>query len=325
MKRIYPILLIGLLSMFFAEVFSGASTMWFLDPWGIFLTFPLYLFHVLFFLWIALEYEKTSIQQLYLFGVIFALYEAWITKVLWAGYIDSAGPGLGTFFGIAIAEYSILVFFWHPVMSFLVPVLVFQVLTGRVFSKHATILLKSRRSLIFVAIAIVVLSSFIANGNSFNIVTANISVIGTLILIFLARKVSVSSDITSLHLKKKHFWIVTAYLLILYVVTFFILLPERIPVTIAPYILIILSYVVIAAILVKSKPSYDFVEPLSEGFYSAKDVFYFSVLLLLSVNFACLLPSVSTALLTISYLFLMVSGPFLFLKECLSIIRKSRH
>nr|WP_321496729.1 hypothetical protein [uncultured Methanolobus sp.] len=325
MKKIYSILLIGLLSMFFAEVFSGASTMWFLDPWGIFLTLPLYMFHVLFFLWIAMEYKKISIYQLYLFGMIFALYEAWITKVLWAGYMDSAGPGLGTFMGIAVAEYSILVFFWHPVMSFLVPILVFQVLTGRVFSGHEVFLRKSRRSLVFISIAIILLSNFIGNGNSFNIFTANISVIGTLLLVFLARKASMGSDISSLHLKKKHFLIVTAYLLILYIATFFALLPEKLPVTVLPYASIILSYVVIVGLLFKLKPSCDFVEALPDEFYSAKDVFYFSILLLLIVNFACLLPSVSTVLLTITYLFLVVAGPFLFMKVCLDIIRKSRH
>jgi hypothetical protein len=325
MKRIYPILLIGLLSMFFAEVFSGASTMWFLSLPGIFLTFPLYLFHVLFFLWIAVEYRKTDIQQLYLLGTIFALYEAWVTKVLWAGYMDSAGPGLGTFFGIAIAEYSILVFFWHSVMSFLVPVLVFQVLTGRVFSNHAAFIHKNRRNFTMVVVTIILLSNFIANGNSFNIVTANISVLGTLFLIFLVRKASLGSDITYLHFKKKHFLMVTAYLLILYIVTFFALLPERIPVTIAPYVSIILSYVVIVTILAKSKPSAVFVEPLPKGSYSAKDVFKFSLILVFAVNLACILPSVSTALLTITYLFLVAAGPFLFLKVCLNIFRESRH
>ena len=325
MKRIYPILLIGLLSMFFAEVFSGASTMWFLSLPGIFLTFPLYLFHVLFFLWIAVEYRKTSIQQLYLLGTIFALYEAWVTKVLWAGYMDSAGPGLGTFFGIAIAEYSILVFFWHSVMSFLVPVLVFQVFTGRMFSEHATFLHRNHGSLTMVVVTIILLSNFIANGNSFNIVTANISVLGTMLLIFLVRKASPGSDITSLHFKKRYFLIMTAYLLILYIVTFFALLPERIPVTIVPYVSIILSYVVIVAILAKSKPSAVFVGPLPEGSYSAKDAVHLSIILIFSVNFACLLPSVSTALLTITYLFLVAAGPFLFLEVCLNIFRESRH
>ncbi|MCK4432956.1 MAG: hypothetical protein KAV48_03390, partial [Methanomicrobia archaeon] len=78
MRKLFPILLIGCLSMLFAEVFSGASQTWFINGWGILVTFPLYLGHVLFFLWIALKSKRTTLSQLYLFGVIFALYESWI-------------------------------------------------------------------------------------------------------------------------------------------------------------------------------------------------------------------------------------------------------
>ena len=35
MKKLWSILLLGALSMLFAEVFSGASTLWFLDAWGL--------------------------------------------------------------------------------------------------------------------------------------------------------------------------------------------------------------------------------------------------------------------------------------------------
>jgi hypothetical protein len=81
-------LLLGTLSMLFAEVFSGASRMWFLDVGAWILAFPLYLGHALFFLWIALNTGRIKVEQLYLFGVLFGLYESWITKVLWAGYLD---------------------------------------------------------------------------------------------------------------------------------------------------------------------------------------------------------------------------------------------
>lgn len=325
MKRIYPILLIGLLSMLFAEIFSGASTTWFFNPWGIFLTLPLYLFHVLFFMWIAMQYKRTSLQQLYLFGVIFALYEAWVTKVLWAGYMDAEGLGMGTILGVGVAEFSVLVFFWHPIMSFVIPVLVFQILTGTAFSGHVTILQKSRRSLIVVLIAILLSSSFIANGNSFNIVSANISVLGTLLLIFVTRKLAAGSNIQFLHFSKKYFRIVAAYLVILYVATFVFLLPEKIPITLIPYIPIILSYIIVVTLLLRSKESSSSLETLHGNSYSAKDVFVLSIVLLLGVNFACLAPSVSTALLTVTYLSLVVAGPILFLKVCSQLIRKSSY
>ena len=99
MKKISSILLLGALSMLFAEVFSGASQAWFLDPFGVLLTFGLYLAHCLFFLWIAFRTKKTSLSQLYILGMAFGLYEAVITKVLWAGYMDANWSGIWNCFG----------------------------------------------------------------------------------------------------------------------------------------------------------------------------------------------------------------------------------
>ena len=183
MRKVFPILLIGSLSMLFAEVFSGASQTWFINGWGIIVTFPLYLCHLLFFLWIALKSRRTTLSQLYLFGVIFALYESWITKVLWAGYMDSAGPGLGTLFGIGISEFPVLVFFWHPIMSFIIPILVFEILTKKVFKDHESILIKTTKKTILITLFLISISTFIANGNGFDLLSSNASLIGTLLII----------------------------------------------------------------------------------------------------------------------------------------------
>lgn len=45
--------------------------------------------------------------------------------------MDTEGHSLGTFLGFGIAEFPAVVFFWHPVMSFIVPILVLEVLTGK--------------------------------------------------------------------------------------------------------------------------------------------------------------------------------------------------
>lgn len=57
MKNPLAILLFGVLSMLFAEVFSGSSTLWFIAPWGVFLTLSLYLGHALFFFNVAVRTE----------------------------------------------------------------------------------------------------------------------------------------------------------------------------------------------------------------------------------------------------------------------------
>jgi len=95
------ILLAGTLTMFFAEVCSGASVMWFVTGWAWLLTFWLYLSHFVLLINLALRFKRTSLTSLYLWGVLFGLYESWITKVAWAGYIGGQ-PILGTVLGFAV-------------------------------------------------------------------------------------------------------------------------------------------------------------------------------------------------------------------------------
>jgi hypothetical protein len=124
------ILLAGSLSMFFAEVLSGSSVLWFVSGWAWLVTFWLYLAHFLLFINLALIFKRTSLTALYLWGVLFGLYEAWITKVTWAGYMGSE-PGWGKILGFAFPELPLIVFFWHPVFAFILPVLCFEIMTGQ--------------------------------------------------------------------------------------------------------------------------------------------------------------------------------------------------
>lgn len=326
MKRICPILLIGLLSMFFAEIMSGASTTWFLGSWGIFVTFPLYMFHILFFLWLAVEYRKIRITQLYFFGILFALYEAWVTKVLWSGYFDAGSPGLGTVFGIGVAEFSVLALFWHPLMSFIVPVLVFQLLTGKAFPEHIVLLRKTRKSQIVLVLFIVLFSNFIANGNSSDLISANISVIGTLSLVYFMSGASKGRDIMSLHFRKRYIALIAAYLFALYLVSFIVIMPERLPTTASPYISVILLYFGLIVIIAKSGKSSDIsLVELPEGSYSGKDIFRFSVLLIVALNIECLVPSVNFALVGVTYLSMVAAGLIVFLSVVRREIKLIRH
>jgi hypothetical protein len=121
------LLLAGMLSMLCAEVFSGASVLWIVQPWGWLVTFPLYFAHLIFFFNLALYFRRTSLPALYFWGVLFALYESWITKVAWAGYMNQVAQ-TQTLFGFAPGEFLIIILFWHPVMSFIVPLLLFETL-----------------------------------------------------------------------------------------------------------------------------------------------------------------------------------------------------
>ena len=75
-------LLIGLIVLICAEVFSGASLqigLW--HPWTWIVTYWLYLAHFFFFTTLAVRTGRTSLWSLYLWGVLYGLYESWITKV----------------------------------------------------------------------------------------------------------------------------------------------------------------------------------------------------------------------------------------------------
>ncbi|WP_135613253.1 hypothetical protein [Methanococcoides sp. AM1] len=324
MQKIPPILLIGTLSMLFAEVFSGASQAWFINGWGILLTFPLYLAHLLFFLGIALKTERTSLSQLYLFGVLFALYESWITKVLWVGYLDSDGPSMGTFLGLGIGEFPILGFFWHPIMSFIVPILIFEILTGKVLTTHELILERTRRKTAILALFLILVSTFIANGNQFDLTSANISLTGTLVIIAVLYKFTKDSDLTSLKLEGRSFKLLEGYLITLYVITFLYLLPERIPTTILPYTSIIVFYAIPVILILRSAKKKEKLEILGNCSYSSRNLIIFIPLLILAVNIACFVPAISLSVLSITYILLSAIGVVLFLWVIYN-IRKHDH
>lgn len=312
MRKLFPILLVGCLSMLFAEVFSGASQTWFINGWGILLTFPLYLCHLLFFLWIALKSKRTTLSQLYLFGVIFALYESWITKVLWAGYMDSAGPGLGTLFGIGVSEFPILVFFWHPIMSFILPILVFEILTKKVLKGHESILIKTTKKTILITLFLISISTFIANGNNFDLLSSNASLIGTLLIISGLYYLTKKADLKSLELRKVSFILLTMYLTLLYVATFFYLLPEKIPTAIVPYISIIAFYVIPIILILKSDKTTIEINTLEGDSYSINDLVKFMIITILAVNIACFIPNISAGILAITYYSLAIIGTITF-------------
>ena len=65
--RIPAILLFGTLSVFFAEVLSGASNLWFIDAWGLLIVLPLYLSHALFFLNLAIKQPGGGLGSIRIF------------------------------------------------------------------------------------------------------------------------------------------------------------------------------------------------------------------------------------------------------------------
>ena len=260
-------LLIGCLSMLYAELFSGASRIWFFNPWSLLVTFPLYMFHVLFFLNLALRTQKTSPVHLYLWGTLFAMYESWITQVLWVGY-NADGPMIGTFLGIGIGEFPVLVFFWHPILSFVLPLFIFEVFVlsqpsdtpahKRIIPSHIPFLVKTTSNMRYIWILYIVGSTFMALNYQGDIFTAVIALGGTYALIYLLYK-SCSRfkfSIYSLYLSDRGMKVVTAYMAALYTVMFIILgyYGGRIP-GLLPIVTTIILYSVFVWIIISATPA----------------------------------------------------------------------
>ena len=123
--RLIFILWVSMVAFGLPEVFAGSGRLWFARPDVYLLGLPLYGLHFLLLAHIAVRTGRTSWPALYVFGVLFALYETWVTKVVWNGYPGSGGFAMGSFgdwFGVH--ETLGLLLFYHPVTSFILPVVV---------------------------------------------------------------------------------------------------------------------------------------------------------------------------------------------------------
>lgn len=321
MKQALSILLLGVLSMLFAEVFSGASTLWFLTPWGLLLTLPLYLGHALFFFNVAVRTNRTSLRQLYFFGIMFGLYEALITKVLWFGYPNAAGPAVGYFFGVAWSEFLTLVLFWHPVMSFLVPVLVYEVLSKDIIPGHERLLQKNRITMIGVAILIVTGAVFQSNGAKYNVLVSVGSVAGTLSIVMLLHYLTPDKTRQSLVLGKKGMMLLIVYLVALYGTTTAFILPERLPRTVLPYVLIFLWYVLAIGLVWVDRftPKSRIVTPTV---FSVRDVSVSAIIVIGATALFSEIPPVSYAILLVFFIALMGAGVTLFFGNVLYLVKQ---
>ena len=128
--KILNILLLGTITMFFAEVLSGSTILWFISLPGLLITFPIYIIHAVFFLNLAIRTERLDYSGLYFIGVLYGGFEFWITTVPLCGYINT-NPIMGCMLGVAILEYMALLYFWHPIMSVMSTFLVFNYLAAK--------------------------------------------------------------------------------------------------------------------------------------------------------------------------------------------------
>ncbi|MGY5858925.1 MAG: hypothetical protein RTU63_06115 [Candidatus Thorarchaeota archaeon] len=328
------IILFGFLSMIFAEAFSGSSPLWFLDISGWFLTLPLYWAHALLLINLALRYERTSLTQLYLWGIIFGLYEGWITKVIWAGYIGST-PAFGTFLGFAIAEFFVIGLFWHAVFSFIIPIMVFQIIiqgtnkgeAGEIHPTHLRLISANMRNKVILGLVIITGALFMTAGlgaDTFAILLGGgINVAYIILLGYLTSSLSRRPlDLESLRIGNRGLSITVVYLIALYLFTFLTILPERIP-SIGTILLTIVFYIIVIAMLFLTPRDTRKTIELPSGIINFKHLISILVtFLMLSVTLA-FVSIIAILAWALFYILLIFIGPILFFLAIVQVFRKA--
>ncbi len=325
-------LLIGCLSMLYAELFSGASQIWFFNFWSLTVTYPLYLIHVLFFLNVAFRTNKTSPVHLYLWGVLFGMYESWITQVLWVGY-DAGGPMIGTGLGIGIGEFLALVFFWHPILSFVLPVLVFEVLAlsvpsdvpaeQRVFPSHVPFLVKTKSNQRYIWFLYVAGSLFIAfnyHGSIFHVLAALGGTYVLIYLLFWRARTRSDFSVHSLRVGKVGMGILVVYMAALYTLMFvgYGYFGERIP-GLLPVVTTVILYAVFIWIVYSSTPSAESVKipsQLTVAWFTPSDYRILAIFNIFLASLLCLVvlavPEFAMIVFLLFYFAMCVIGVYLF-------------
>lgn len=248
--KIFFWIILGSLSVFFAEVISGSDMFPFFHVWGLLVIFPLYTLHLLVLAYIVFSYGKPRLYTLFIAGAIFGMYEAYITKVLWDPFW---GESLFSFAGIAVSETVLLVLFWHAFMAFIVPLFVGEnILTGSKsiangLPDRIKRLLDSRKKkyllLVFLAIAFGGFQSFNSTSPA-NSLLSGFSTTFVLVVLILLWKTATRGkkyDINTLLPNKREFFVLLVPLLILYVVSGIYLRPEALP-GLTPQLIIWLVY-----------------------------------------------------------------------------------
>jgi hypothetical protein len=233
---VFARLFIGVVVLIGAEKFSGASLpvgLW--HPWTLLVTYWLYFAHFFFFTTVALYTGRASFSSLYLWGVLYGLYESWITKVIWSGYGSDGKYVLGRIGPFGFGELS-MVFLFHPLMSFILPLAVACLLCPplrRLFPDLAwfTGRTKGARAML---IYVVFSFSFVVGmncGGPVNLALNLAFVLVVLLILFrLAKKEFAVPDGRSIvAFGQRGFVGLCLYLALLYEVTYSFLRPEGLP------------------------------------------------------------------------------------------------
>ena len=334
-SSIIAIVVFGFLSMIISQVFTGTSPLWFLGATNWFMILPLYWAQSLLLINLALRYERTSITQLYLWGVIFGLFEGWITKVIWVGYMGET-PALGEFLGFAVGEFLIYVLFWHAVFSFVLPILAFQIIVQNtnkgdaapVETSHLKVIANNTSNKILLGVFTVISSIFVTVGLGSDTLAVLVAAGANFTYLYLLNWFATSwntkpLNLESLRLGERGLSITIVYLIAIYVVSFFTYSVENLP-GIGTILLTIGFYiVVIALIFISPKDTRKTIE-LPSGIKDFGQVIWAIIMVFMLAITLSLIPVIPEILANFIFLGFVFVGPILFFLAIVFVLRKYR-
>jgi len=332
--RIFFCLLLGLLSTFFAEVLSGSAPDYLLTAFGYWGIFPLYCLHTLFLASIIMTRERSfSLRTLYLASLLFGMYEAYITKILWH---PSWSPETFKIGELAVAETLLLVFYWHSLFSFLIPLFVGENLLAG--SNNLTLLLPEkwqtrvrnpRFILLFGGYSSILLAAAASSvEDALGLALLNSTAVSAAILLWrwLTRKKTY--DFTELLPSGKGIILVAVLLAFIYLNFGFNLSTDALPEPIG-HISVLLLYILFILLIRRSvrldreqRPVSDIAAPVGAERFSLKHWFLFCAAFILSAALLNLLPFAVRELLTgVVFISGIIMGVLFFIRSIRALYR----
>lgn len=330
--------LLGSLSVILAEVVSFSSPFAFFNAWGILVVFPLYTLHTLVLAFLIFRRKQITLPILFLAGMLFGLYEAYITKVLWN---PTWGDTHLMVAGVAVVQTAVLVFFWHPFMAFILPVILAENLFTRSNETFLALpdkiqrILHSRRGRITGLAAFACYCGIYQGTNAPSPWTAVLSGLSAAavfgVLAFWWLKIQVRHQLTFRQLLPagKEAAVLAGLLGLLYLLQGIFVRPEALPRTIGPHLTIWVFYAVAILLLlanVKNAPIFnnEIFTPIHPLPFTWKWAACFCLVLLLSAAAFTLVKPVAYAAVLISWIGGIGIGLTLLLKSFFITVRKKR-
>ena len=327
-------IVLGFLSTFFAETFSGSSPDFLFKTFGYFGIIPIYLLHSVLLAALVMQRDKPySLRTFYLASLLFGMYEAYITKVLWS---PPWNPGSLRFSGIALAETTLLVFFWHSVFSFLLPLFWIESLAvpgphlpGLLPEKWRARLIGKRGAILTGLTGGILAGSAIASPpQAFVILLADSLALSLLVFLF-RRSNRETGDSLKDFLPRRGEVIALAVLLLVVYLLFGLFLRREVQPGLAGHAAVLVLYGVIIALMLSSMrkdrqlPDGNTTIPQQNAGYTVRHWLVLCTSLTLSGTLVGFLPSNLRALLDgVVLLACTVTGMVLFVASLLSLFRK---